>query len=335
MAKAAILIIAAATLLPNFLISSDTPSQKEAIAQLESAISKTNIFELPSFVMRADIEIENNGKSFSGKYLLLWNGPQQWREEISLPGYHEIQVGGKGVISVFRNADFAPLGVYNLHRALGFGGAMQGIERPSFVQIGLGMKDVLKKTREHKEHGEKIRCFAFEDAQNKTSERCQNPTSGFIDRGVDYSDSDFQPLGGKMFPRVMSIKQDGKTVAKANITSLTLSPDFPLNIFTPPDKASQQPGCMNPDPPRLVKKVSPQYPQAAREARVEGSVMTIVSIGTDGVPKIVKVVESANRDLESASLSAIREWRYEPAMCGGQAVPQETVLQINYTLSSH
>jgi hypothetical protein len=36
----------------------------------------------------------------------------QWREEITLPGYSEIQVAGKGVVYLKRNAAFMPSGVF-------------------------------------------------------------------------------------------------------------------------------------------------------------------------------------------------------------------------------
>jgi hypothetical protein len=39
--------------------------------------------------MKAALQIDNAGKPLDGSYRLLWNGPEQWREEISFPGYTE------------------------------------------------------------------------------------------------------------------------------------------------------------------------------------------------------------------------------------------------------
>jgi TonB family protein len=89
---------------------------------------------------------------------------------------------------------------------------------------------------------------------------------------------------------------------------------------------------MNPIIPRLVKRQSPHYPPAARQERRQGTVAFDALIGTDGTPRIQRVVESAGADFEAASLEALRQWHYDPAMCGGQPVEAETVLTVHYTL---
>jgi len=119
--KSCIWLIILSFALGQSLIASDADQQQEAIVRLEQAISKTDIFELPSFVMKADVQIEDHGKMVSGTYELLWNGPDHWREQISVPGYSEVQTGGKEVVWVQRSTDFIPVPIYALRQALGFG----------------------------------------------------------------------------------------------------------------------------------------------------------------------------------------------------------------------
>ena len=101
--------------------AADRPDQQQALRRIEQAVSKTNIFDMASFQMKANVQIDNQGKRLDGRYQLLWNGPDQWREEISFPGYSELQVGGKGTVWIQRNTPFYPLRIWNLHAALGFG----------------------------------------------------------------------------------------------------------------------------------------------------------------------------------------------------------------------
>lgn len=70
----------------SLLVASDKPKQdgKELVEQAEA---NTNIFVLSSFQMKATVEVESNGKMLNGSYFILGNGPAQWREEISFPGY--------------------------------------------------------------------------------------------------------------------------------------------------------------------------------------------------------------------------------------------------------
>lgn len=131
----------------NLLVASDKPKQdgKELVEQAEA---KTNIFALPSFQMKATVQVESNGKMLNGSYLLLWNGPAQWREEISFPGYSETQVGGKGVIFLKRSMDVIPLRINQLHSALGYGsGTPHGA---SFVHVTPGPDETVKKIHNRK-----------------------------------------------------------------------------------------------------------------------------------------------------------------------------------------
>src|SRR5947209_20401832 len=84
------------SLLSSSLSASDKLNQDAVAAKLREAAKKTNIFELPSFRMTADITLAVDGSSANGTYTLLWNGPDQWREEIELSKYTEIQIGGRG-----------------------------------------------------------------------------------------------------------------------------------------------------------------------------------------------------------------------------------------------
>src|SRR5438105_4028525 len=97
--KRLMLLIAVIALWQRHSAASDDPAKsQDALRRIQEAVAKTNIFELPSFEMKASVQIESQGKLLDGSYQLLWNGPEQWREEIQLPEYTEVQVGGKQAV---------------------------------------------------------------------------------------------------------------------------------------------------------------------------------------------------------------------------------------------
>ena len=333
MKRCSILAVLGALVLP-FLSASDTSEQQETVKRLELAVSKTNILDLPSFRLKASVQIDIQGKPLEGSYQLFWNGPEQWREEINLPGYTEIQVGGKETLWIQRSTEFIPLRIYQLHSALGFSSVAAGAGLTwSFTQLVLGARDTVKNTRSRKDHGVKETCVEIENELKGESEMCVNDSTGTLVRSSSYEDSDFQPVGGKVFPRLLSFVENGRPVAKLNVSELLTPAQFGPDAFTPPSGALQQPGCMNPVPPRPVKQENPKYTFGARERHLQGTVAVDVQIGLDGVPKIRMVVADPNPDLTKPSLDAIADWRYEPAICNGRPVPIETVLQVKYTLS--
>lgn len=315
--------------------ASDRPDPQQRVHRVEQAVAKTNIFDLGSFQIKANVEIENQGKRLDGRYELLWNGPDQWREEITFPGYTEVQVGGKGRVWIQRSTDFFPLRIWNLHAALGFSSGV--VSRPgpgaSFVQLDLTAKDTIKKVHLRKEHGDKLTCVEIEDERKRSPEICMNNTTETVVRNSSYQDRDFQPVGGKLFPRFLSFVENSKEVASVNILELTTPGQFSPDAFTPPPKVPPLAGCMNPVPPRIAEVIPPEYPQTARERHLEGSVAVDAWIGSDGVPRIGQVVKHLSPDLEESTLTAIHQWRYKPATCNGNPVDVQTVLQINYALS--
>jgi len=88
---------------------------------LQEAILKNDIRDLPSFEMKASVRLDNHGHPVDGSYWLLWNGPDQWREEITFPGYSEIQLTGKDAVSVKRTTEYMPWQIDLLHNLLGYG----------------------------------------------------------------------------------------------------------------------------------------------------------------------------------------------------------------------
>ncbi len=315
--------------------ASNPSDQQEATKLLELTVSKTNIFDLPSFRMKASLQIEMQDKLLDGNYQLLWNGPDQWREEITFPGYTEVQVGGKGNVWIQRSTDFIPLRIYQLHAALGFGSGVAGPNPAfSFVRLGLTPKDTIKKTSSRTEHGEKLTCVEIEHETKSSSTVCVNDSTGALVRdSSSYSDSDFQPVVGKTFPRSLSFIEEGKRVAKVSISELVSPAEFAPNSFAPPIGIVQQAGCMNPIVPRIVNKLAPVYPTSARQQHIQGTVAVDAEIGLDGVPRIKKVVANPDPSLVRSAVDAISGWRYEPATCDGKPVSIETVLRVNYKLS--
>lgn len=308
----------------------DSIDQQDAVKKLEQAFSKTNIFDLPAFQMKAAAQIEMQGKLVDGTYQLLWRGPDEWKEEIEFPGYREIQVGSKGKVWMQRNTDFVPYRIHQLHSALGFGADVTG--RGSLVRLTLKPSSTIKKIRSRKEHGDKLTCSEVVDDLKASFEICVNDSTGAPFRDAPYEEKDFQPVGTKIFPRFLAYLEQDSMVARVTVNELTANPQFAPDAFSPPAGIQPKDGCINPVPPILTKRVTPVYPEDARQHHVQGTVGIDVWIGTDGVPKINKVVANPNPALAKSSLDAVSGWRYQPASCGGQAVTVETVLTVNYSL---
>jgi protein TonB len=82
----------------------------------------------------------------------------------------------------------------------------------------------------------------------------------------------------------------------------------------------------------LQHKVTPTYPQLAKSARVQGSVVLQAVIGKDGTVQNLRVV-SGHPMLSQAAIEAVKQWKYKPYMLNGQPTEIDTTIQVNFTLA--
>jgi protein TonB len=81
----------------------------------------------------------------------------------------------------------------------------------------------------------------------------------------------------------------------------------------------------------LVKRVNPHYPDDAREAHLQGSVVVQAVIGKDGAIKNVMLI-SGHPMLAPAALEAVKRWKFKPFLQNGQPVDVKTEVVVKFTL---
>jgi len=83
---------------------------------------------------------------------------------------------------------------------------------------------------------------------------------------------------------------------------------------------------------RLIKRVQPFYPELARSERISGVVKLHVIIGKDGGVRSLQLV-SGVCSLAMATVDAVRQWRYQPALLNGEPVEVDTEVDVIFSLS--
>lgn len=86
-------------------------------------------------------------------------------------------------------------------------------------------------------------------------------------------------------------------------------------------------------PPRKVRDVKPVYPDAMREAGIEGLVLLEATIAGDGSVRAVRVLSSqAHPDLAVAAVDAVRQWQFEPTLLNGRPVDVTMTVTLEFKL---
>jgi protein TonB len=83
--------------------------------------------------------------------------------------------------------------------------------------------------------------------------------------------------------------------------------------------------------PEAVTRVPPVYPDMAREANVDGTVMVQALVGKDGKVRDVRVVKSIPM-LDDAAKAAVRQWVFKPALSNNKPVAVWVGVPVKFSL---
>lgn len=85
--------------------------------------------------------------------------------------------------------------------------------------------------------------------------------------------------------------------------------------------------------PVLIQSIEPAYPEAARKARLEGTVILEAIIAAFGEVQEIRVLKSVHPLLDEAAERAVRQWRYRPATLNGRAVPVYLTVSVTFRIN--
>ena len=83
----------------------------------------------------------------------------------------------------------------------------------------------------------------------------------------------------------------------------------------------------------LVKKVEPEYPQEARDKRIQGAVILQVEISEAGDVKDARLI-SGHPLLAPPAIEAVKQWKYKPYLLNGEPVQVETRATADFRLDT-
>jgi len=82
----------------------------------------------------------------------------------------------------------------------------------------------------------------------------------------------------------------------------------------------------------LIRKISPNYPPLARQARIQGQVLLRAQISRTGDIENLQLI-SGHPMLAPAAIEAVKQWKYKPYILNGEPVEVDTEIMVNFTLS--
>jgi TonB family protein len=83
---------------------------------------------------------------------------------------------------------------------------------------------------------------------------------------------------------------------------------------------------------RLIQRIEPEYPNAARKQHIQGTVLLDVIVNPSGAVDGLSLV-SGESQLMVAAAEAVKQWHFQPLIKDGQATQFESRISIDFTLA--
>ena len=83
--------------------------------------------------------------------------------------------------------------------------------------------------------------------------------------------------------------------------------------------------------PRVIRRVEPEYPQAARTQQIQGDVVLDVTVLEDGSVGEIEIVKG-DALLAEAAVRAVKQWQFQAATADGKPGESQTRITVKFTL---
>ena len=92
------------------------------------------------------------------------------------------------------------------------------------------------------------------------------------------------------------------------------------------------PGRGGVTPPRPIYDPDPDYSDAARKAKYQGSVLLWLVVDPQGRPHNLRIQRSLGMGLDEKAVAAVSTWRFQPGSLHGQPVAVEINVEVSFRL---
>ena len=85
-------------------------------------------------------------------------------------------------------------------------------------------------------------------------------------------------------------------------------------------------------PPRAIYSPMAEYTDKARREHQQGTVVIKMVVGTNGLPRDIRVDRSLSPDLDQVAIETAKKWKFAPATKDGKPVAAEIRVEMSFHL---
>ena len=309
-------IIVIVQCIPVYASGNSKQAQAKAMFQAAYDASEIKVKGSPPFHMKTEFQFYgSNFQVAHGSYEELWISPDQHRTSFSVPSGSDVTGVSNGQKWQKSTLPYTIMLETRVESATDPGAGLH-----------YGPPRKIKRIKDEASGTRQMTCVVPRRI-NDEDEYCFDPQNGRLVRrtdltwGVAYRYSDYEPWGGKWFPRKIEIVQNGSPLVQIAIKNLTPAGQLGASAFAPPPGAEveKQVSCRRSQLKGgyVLKEVTPTYPESSVGNGFVGVVELYADIGNQGQIRGLEVIHSLSPELDASALQAVRQWRFKPIVCKG------------------
>jgi TonB family protein len=267
-----------------------------------------------------------------GTYTSAWVSRNEWRREVSMPGFRGIEVSEGPSRWIERKPHlFEPQIVTKLR-----------VNLELAADVRLAPNEKIYKISEDTHGSTRLRCIWIHTPNLLVGDKslCFDESSGALIRiteGARRTEfSDFDRKDGALIARKVMQFVGKELDSEADLTSLDPQSIAAADLLHHSPDSRQFNNCDSDittiDQGKALVHINPVYPPVARMAHQTGTVEIYLVIDTDGTVKDMEIIRGASKLLDDAAVEAVRKWRYEPYKCGGRPIQVESTTYVTFSL---
>ena len=299
--------------------------QAEGLALIERARELSDIRApgSPPFRLRARVRLFQEKHAMEGTYLLVWISPSQWREQVDLPGFTQLRIGGEGTYSVHREPPGLPWPVFQLLHTLGYKARLT--VRPT---------ERVEEIKNRNKDGARLSCVKLVSGSIWVVPRelCFDSGSNTLSR-IEYSNRKYEfkkqsPWGDKVFPQSLSYFEGGKHVVAIDVEEFANIESSDPSGFLPLVNAASWEQCEDAERPIFLRASGP-LPTAGAEFLGPVHMVTVYgTIETSGELRNRSIISSGGKIADQWALDFLERARFQPRMCNGRPIGSEVFVYV-------
>ncbi len=301
---------------------SNEKDRQEAKTLIDAADDAMDLRRDPTepFVLEAHFKAKHFGE---GAYRLEWNRRDKWRETITLKKSTQTKIRNGDQLWVQRDAAVSQELFNEIVRVLAL--------TPSFAAKEPWIEGVKSASAD----GRSMKCVTV-SRSNLREDECVDAATGLFvrrqypERHQDVEFNDYILLGTKHFPGSIRSTND-RLSFELQVDSLKEA-KLKDSQFAGINGVRPWATCDNMEMPTPVDAPDPSYTKEARVQRTQGTVVLMISVGSDGRVHDSAIIRRLDAGLDQQAMAAVKNWKFKPAQCGDRYVPAELAVEVEFHL---